>query len=289
MRHVIPISGKDSLATAIVQSTHDPGEYEYFFNDTGTELPETYEWLDRIEEVMGIKIERVGKSLVDIIYREGMLPSFKARFCTRMSKIYPMVEYLGDEECKVYFGIRADEERAGFNNTIAPNLTPEYPLKDLGIDINSVYTILGNYDLLPPKFRWKRLESAVLGKTVVPDVPEWIYDQLFAGRTRTNCFHCFYQRRYEWAWLLDEHPDLFERAEEIENDHAGDRREEPYYWIGKDFPLDKIRKNFQRIFDRRVKDVVNKVEELRVPKLINLEKDGIDMAPTKSCGIFCGK
>lgn len=50
MRHIIPISGKDSLWTAIYQKQKDPSlPYEYLFNDTGAELPDTYAWLDKVE------------------------------------------------------------------------------------------------------------------------------------------------------------------------------------------------------------------------------------------------
>ena len=42
MRHIIPISGKDSLATAISQRARFPDvPYEYVYNDTRMELPET--------------------------------------------------------------------------------------------------------------------------------------------------------------------------------------------------------------------------------------------------------
>ena len=64
MRHIIPISGKDSLATALVQTTRYPNlPYEFLFNDVGCELPETYAWLDAVERKTGWKINRVGKCL----------------------------------------------------------------------------------------------------------------------------------------------------------------------------------------------------------------------------------
>lgn len=54
MRYIIPISGKDSLATAIFQTTYQPNlPYEFIFNDTGSELPEVYKWLDNIEKSTG--------------------------------------------------------------------------------------------------------------------------------------------------------------------------------------------------------------------------------------------
>lgn len=43
IRHIIPISGKDSLCTAIVQRQAEALEYEYLFNPTGSELPEVFQ------------------------------------------------------------------------------------------------------------------------------------------------------------------------------------------------------------------------------------------------------
>ena len=44
--------GKDSAALAIYMRDRVPG-MEYFFCDTGSELPETYEYLTRLEAVLG--------------------------------------------------------------------------------------------------------------------------------------------------------------------------------------------------------------------------------------------
>ena len=48
VRHVLGISGgKDSAALAIYMRDRIP-EMEYFFCDTGAELPETYDYLKRL-------------------------------------------------------------------------------------------------------------------------------------------------------------------------------------------------------------------------------------------------
>ena len=48
MRHIIPISGKDSLSTALVQLAKQPEiDYEFMFNPTGQELPTTDSHLNR--------------------------------------------------------------------------------------------------------------------------------------------------------------------------------------------------------------------------------------------------
>jgi hypothetical protein len=38
------------------------------------------------------------------------------------------------------------------------------------------------------------------------------------SRSRSGCFFCFYQQKIEWVWLLEHHPDLFEKAMEYEKD-----------------------------------------------------------------------
>ncbi|WP_181959955.1 phosphoadenosine phosphosulfate reductase domain-containing protein, partial [Klebsiella pneumoniae] len=50
-RHVLGISGgKDSAALAIYMRQHHPElNIEYFFTDTGKELPEVYEFLGKLE------------------------------------------------------------------------------------------------------------------------------------------------------------------------------------------------------------------------------------------------
>lgn len=161
MRHIIPISGKDSLATAIWQTTHHPElNYEFVFNDTRAELPETYEWLARVESVLGIRIERIGKNLEAIIDEQAILPSPRIRFCTERAKIRPMDRFIGAETAIVYFGLRADEpDRVGAFKT--KKLTPCYPLREAGIGLATVYRIVQGRDLMPPSFFWQRLYDAV--------------------------------------------------------------------------------------------------------------------------------
>jgi 3'-phosphoadenosine 5'-phosphosulfate sulfotransferase (PAPS reductase)/FAD synthetase len=54
-RHVLGISGgKDSAALAVYMSLHHPElPVEYFFTDTGKELPEVYEFLGKLEGFLG--------------------------------------------------------------------------------------------------------------------------------------------------------------------------------------------------------------------------------------------
>ncbi len=300
MRHIIPISGKDSLATAIWQRGYDPTlPYEYVFNDTRAELPETYEWLDKVESKLGIKIHRIGKSLENIIKEQAMLPSALVRFCTRLAKIKPMDEYIGKDKAMVYYGLRADEpERIGSMKT--SKLTPRYPLREANIGLATVNSIVGTYnDLMPPAFFWKRLYDDTVERIggvdsplflFIQTWPQWVRDRMFAWRSRPNCFFCFFQRRYEWVGLLEHHPMLFDLSEQIEiGTGYVDRRIAAFTWI-KDYPLSKIRANAEAIYQKRLEAVVKTIRQKEYSQYDLFSETVDDMDESQvSCGLLCGK
>lgn len=190
MRHIIPISGKDSLMTAVIQKELEPREYEYIYNVTGAETPEIIDWLAKVETYLNAPIVRVGANLEQIIYEQGILPSPRSRFCTRLSKIGPMQKYIGKEGATVYFGIRADENRGGYVPSKNDPIIPRYPLKDSGITLPLVWAGLEKIGLLPPTFFWERLYKEVvriLGSDDFSDFLPWEFHTLFSGRTRPNC------------------------------------------------------------------------------------------------------
>lgn len=141
MRHIIPISGKDSLATAILQKQLQPEiAYEYMFNDTGIEFPETLIWLRKVEQQLGIEIKRSTSNLKEIVEESKFLPSHRARYCTRKAKIKPMEAMIGDSDAVVYYGLRFDEpKRKGY---VGGNIDAKYPLREQKKDINDVYQII---------------------------------------------------------------------------------------------------------------------------------------------------
>jgi 3'-phosphoadenosine 5'-phosphosulfate sulfotransferase (PAPS reductase)/FAD synthetase len=58
-RHVLSLSGgKDSTALALYMRDKVP-DMEYIFCDTGKELPETYEYINKIEALLGKPIVRL--------------------------------------------------------------------------------------------------------------------------------------------------------------------------------------------------------------------------------------
>jgi hypothetical protein len=291
LRHIIPISGKDSLATAIIQYNLKPDlDYEFVYNPTGLELPEAFEWIERVGDFFGKKVAIVSKPLKEII--EGynyFLPGPRARYCTKESKILPFVEWIGKDDCYVYYGIRADEQREGFNNTTSPNITPKYPLKDVGIGLDGVYIIVNKVGLKPPTFFWPEIYERVkagIGFDPKDILTEWQFDMLFAWRSRLNCDRCFNQRGYEWIGLLEFHPDRFWDAESWE--HKGG--EKSYSWNGNRF-LKEIAEQKESIKRKRVK-AIEKILGDKMQGNLFREMDEemfVDVLAVKSCGLFCGK
>ena len=97
IRHLLGLSGgKDSSALAVYMRDRVP-EMEYFFTDTGKELPETYQFLDRLEAFLGKPIEKLNVERdFDhwLTLQGGMLPSSQVRWCTIQLKIRPFEKYL---------------------------------------------------------------------------------------------------------------------------------------------------------------------------------------------------
>jgi 3'-phosphoadenosine 5'-phosphosulfate sulfotransferase (PAPS reductase)/FAD synthetase len=60
-RHILGISGgRDSAALAVhLRQTRPELQLEYFFTDTGKELKEVYDFLDRLEGFLGKPIARL--------------------------------------------------------------------------------------------------------------------------------------------------------------------------------------------------------------------------------------
>jgi len=190
-RHILCLSGgKDSTALAIhMRRTRPHLNLEYVFTDTLKELDETYDYLNRLEALLSIKIIRLNaKAGFDHWHTVfgGFLPSPQIRWCTKLLKLEPFEKYVGEGEVVSYVGIRADENRSGYIST-KPNIKPTFPFKEDGIDYAGVMRILEESGLgMPPYLKW--------------------------GRTHSGCFFCFYQQPIEWVRLLENHPDQFEQA-----------------------------------------------------------------------------
>ena len=236
-RHILGLSGgKDSSALA-VYLRDKISNMEYAFCDTGKELPETYEFLDRLEAFLGKKIERLNAEREFDHWLSvfgGLLPSAQVRWCTRLLKIKPFEDFVGDDLAYNYVAIRADEDRVGYKplKTLAlRNIEPKYPFKEDGITEPDVYRIL---------------EESGLG---LPEYYKW--------RTRSGCYFCFYQRKAEWVGLMENHPHLFELAKRYEkyNKDTGERftwsQGESLSELSETDRIKQIKANYEKAIERK--------------------------------------
>jgi hypothetical protein len=107
--------------------------------------------------------------------------------------------------------------------------------------------------------------------------------QLFAWRSRTNCYFCFFQRRYEWIGLAEHYPDLFEHACELEENIGA----KGYTWI-QGISLREYAKRRDMVLTKRAKGIVKLLTE-NESSLLNDDGDPVDLLQVVSCGLFCGK
>ena len=194
-RHVLGLSGgKDSAALAIYIKDWYPGIHErveYFFSDTGSELKEVYDFLDKLEAYLGKEIIRLssGKPFEHWLkIHNEYLPSAKQRWCTRVMKIEPFEKFVGDDPVVSYIGIRADENREGYISHKA-TIKAVFPFIDDGLVRDDIFNILEDSVGIPEYYKW---------------------------RSRSGCYFCFFQRQDEWLGLKRNHPELFEKAKAFE-------------------------------------------------------------------------
>ena len=98
-QHVLGLSGgRDSAALAVYMRQNYPEiETQYFFTDTGKELPEVYEFLVRLEGFLGKPIVRLNPDRdFDFWLKQynNFLPSPQARWCTKNLKIRPFEDWV---------------------------------------------------------------------------------------------------------------------------------------------------------------------------------------------------
>lgn len=194
-RHVLGLSGgKDSAALAIFIKNQYPEIHqrtEYFFSDTGAELKEAYEFLDRLETYLGKEINRLstGREFGHwLTVHNDMLPSARQRWCTRTMKIKPFEQFVGDDPVVSYVGIRADENREGYISQ-KPTIKAVFPFIEDGLVKEDIFRLLEESVGIPEYYKW---------------------------RSRSGCYFCFFQRQDEWLGLKENHPDLFEKAKQFE-------------------------------------------------------------------------
>ena len=185
------------------------------FADTGAEWPETYAYVHQFDgwlQGQGLRIEWVSNgSLVDYCRQLSVMPVRMNRFCTRIFKQVPIcrwrdAEGLWGEKAVECIGFAADEAHRAMKTdsrlVVSAGDTSgynwhrtnfRYPLIEAGLDRHGCGRVLLAAGLgVPPK---------------------------------SGCWCCAFQRVSEFRRLWRDHPDLFERACEIEDASASRRAE----------------------------------------------------------------
>ena len=244
IKHILGLSGgKDSAALAVHMNKKYPNlNIEYFFTDTGYELKETYDFLNKLKTRLDKPIHYINpRNSFDYFLKKynNFLPSPTARWCTIEMKLKSMEAWLkpaldAGQEVITYVGIRYDERgRIGYkptNNLIKA----KFPFIEDCIDKEGVIEIL---------------ESSGLG---LPDYYKW--------RSRSGCTFCFFQKRSEWIGLKENHPEAWEHAKSLEK-QATDNAS-AFTWI-KDMPLTELEKP----------EIIAKVKEQHKKQIEKLKKN----------------
>ncbi|PHJ42771.1 phosphoadenosine phosphosulfate reductase family protein [Vibrio sp. PID17_43] len=226
VKHVLKLSGdKNSAALAIYVARKFPEmDIDYFFTDTGKELPEVYEYLDQLEIVLGKPILQINdRKDFDywLMQHNNVLPSNERRWCTIRMKLEPFEKWIKpylDDGYKIvsYVGVRADELwRDSFRlNDSHKYLEIKMPFVDDGKDEQDIIDILDRIGLGLPKFY------------------EW--------RSGSGCTFCFFQQKIEWVQLMERYPEAFEEAKYYEKKAQNSDNGEAFFWMDSNEPLESL-------------------------------------------------
>lgn len=192
--HLVGLSGgKDSTALALALRERNPSvRYCFYCTPTGRELPEMFDWWNRLSQLLGSPIAPIMRTtLAQSIERNRCLPNHRIRFCTREIKIEPVIRLMSRlvsrGEVHSYVGLRADEEgRAGGAFDQVPGVEVHFPFREWNWGLVEV---------------WRFLQQ----KNVASEIP-----------VRTDCDLCFHQRIGEWWRLWKNYPDRFQDGVALE-------------------------------------------------------------------------
>jgi hypothetical protein len=203
--------GVQTTAMLIMISKGRIGADAVIFADTGSEHPETYEYIEKYDkplcEKIGIpfftvrmhrkitnvdtKEQEYSDSLRDTILKRHRVPSLYNRWCTEYSKITPIKLFLRNmqKEGKCVkpavslIGISLDEKHRAFNKdgtwkqSHHSESRNKYPLVEMNITRNDCLKIIRDYGWPDP--------------------------------VKSGCYFCPFQGGKEWQKLFQNHSDLF--------------------------------------------------------------------------------
>ena len=180
--------GVDSVAGLLLNSDYD----EIIFADTGSELPETYAYLDYFEKKSGLKITKV-KSHLGKIYNYYMMkkaqPTKFMRDCTGKFKISPIRKYLREKYGK----------KETFEMSIFIDHSEFHRMRE-----SDVKYIKNKYPLVEQKLIRDQLKEIIKSKGYL--LPE-----------KSGCYHCCFTTKKGWIKLRNKEPELWQKTKDLEN------------------------------------------------------------------------
>ena len=205
LRLVVSVSGgKDSTATML--ALREAGlPFDAVFADTGWEAKETYEYLDQLEAMLGLKIARVGHpgGMLDKVRRRAIFPARMQRWCTQELKRLPIRKYLDSlgEEVVSVVGVRAEESDA---RAKYPELEDDHEW--------------GGY-VWRPILRWSVQDVlAIHQRHNIPLNP--LYHR---GHDRVGCYPCIFSRKEEIRLIADHSPERIDLIRNLETEIQAER------------------------------------------------------------------
>jgi len=168
-------------------------EFEAIFVDHGTDWPETYEYFNMFQvwlednchkQIVVLKPDvQEFDNLYEYYWEKKWVPSFMRRICTDKFKIRPIHKHV-EKPCFMLLGIDAGEQKRA-KISINKGIENRYPLIENEIDRDGCKKIIIDHDLPVPM--------------------------------KSGCYICPFQRVGQWKELRKIHPDLFCKAQQLEN------------------------------------------------------------------------
>ncbi len=193
MKSYLSFGGGVNSVAMMLMLLDQGAEFETIFVDHGTDHPETYEYFDMFQrwlkkrcydQITVLKPNRRGFTyLYDYCLHYSMVPSFMFRWCTVEFKVSVIYKYV-TVPCFMMIGFSVDEsKRAKISSN--KGIENRFPLIENEITRKGCVEIIKAYGLPVPM--------------------------------KSGCYICPYQSKGQWMGLRMKHPDLFCKAQQLEN------------------------------------------------------------------------
>ncbi len=194
MQHYLSFGGGVNSVALYLLMEQLGMEFEAIFIDHDGDWPETYEYVDYFiasgRPVTVLKAgcyrknqDRTYDDLFEYCWEMEMVPSTMARWCTKDFKVKPVNRYV-KKPCWMHLGIDAGEQKRARINA-AKGIESRWLLIEHDIDRQGCKDLIAKAGLKVPR--------------------------------KSGCFFCPFQRIAQWRELRMKHPELFCKAQKLEN------------------------------------------------------------------------